>query len=114
MVTVVFSGLRGVVDDLAGEHRPVRDGDVFILDRADPGDQQGAFDHVAHGLADPDPITDLERPGVGQHHAGDDVAHCSRRAQREQHANKERNALERVGSRTREVGEHDHGRESED
>src|SRR6185503_15997016 len=53
---------------------------------------------------DLDAIADLQRAAVGQHVAGEDVRDGRGRPEREDDADEDRNALERLGLRTRDVG----------
>ena len=95
---------RAVVDDVTRQDLRVRDDDLLVLERLEVRDLQPHLDHVAHGVADLHAVADLEGAAVGHHVAGDDVRDRGRGSQREDDADEERDALERVRLGTRDVG----------
>ena len=94
---------RRVVDHVARQHHGVRDRDLLVLDRAHADDEQRVLDDVTDGVADLHALARPERAHVGEHDACHDVRHGRRRAERDEHAQKEPDALEGLRLRAGEV-----------
>ncbi len=120
MVTVVCRmsfpqlRLRGEILDRSGEHDGVGHRDLDVLRRAQARHEQRAGDHRALHGADAHPVAHVEGARVEQHEAGHEIRDRGAGTERDQNAEEDRNALDRVGVRARQVREHQRERQRDD
>ena len=94
---------RAVVHHLAVEDGRVGDDHLLVLDGPQVRHLEPHLGHVAHRVADLDAVAEPERPPVGHGVAGDQVGDGRGRAHREEDPEEDREALEGIRARARDV-----------
>ena len=97
-------GEGAVVEDLPAENGRVRNDDLLVLEGAYAGDEEILVDDCTKGAGDEDAVAELVRAHVGEDDAGEEVGNDGAGGERDEHSEKDRDALEGFGLPARQVG----------